>query len=73
MKEVAKNYLLTLEEAAKAPDEKLAEYEARLSSGLGPYASDPAFQAFLELKKEGKIGQRLDDLKGNDNPSSREN
>ncbi len=58
MKAAAKDYLLTLEEAAAAPDEKLVQYEQKLSEGLGPYADNPAFQAFLELKHEAKLGGR---------------
>jgi predicted ATP-binding protein involved in virulence len=59
MVDAAKEYLLTLEEAALAPDEKLAEYEKRLAERVEPYADNPAFQAFLELKHEGKLGGRL--------------
>ncbi|HWB05434.1 MAG TPA: AAA family ATPase [Verrucomicrobiales bacterium] len=56
MKQAARDYLTTLEEAARAPADKLAEYERRLSEGIGPYADNPAFQAFLELKREAKLG-----------------
>lgn len=56
MVEAAKNYLLTLEEAAKAPADKLAEYEKKLAAHLAPYADNPAFQAFLELKHAAKLG-----------------
>lgn len=59
MVDAAKDYLLTLEEAALAPDEKLAAYEKRLAERVEPYADNPAFQAFLELKHEGKLGARL--------------
>ena len=59
MKQVAKDYLLTLDEAAVAPAEKLAQYEKKLAEGIGPYADNPAFQAFLELKHEAKLGARL--------------
>jgi len=48
--------LITLEEAAKAPAEKLAEYESKLADGVAPYADNPAFQAFLELKHAAKLG-----------------
>ena len=58
MKSVARNYLLELEEADKTPDEKLAAFEARLGEKIAPYADNPAFQAFLELKKEARIGTR---------------
>lgn len=56
--EAAKDYLLLLEEAALAPEEKLAAYERRLAERIAPYADNPAFQAFLELKREGKLGAR---------------
>jgi len=56
MVDAAKNYLLTLEEAAIAPNIKLAEYEQRLAAGIAPYADNPAFQAFLELKHAAKLG-----------------
>jgi predicted ATP-binding protein involved in virulence len=55
---VAKNYLLTLEEAAAAPQEKLADYERKLAAAVAPYADNPAFQAFLELKHAAKLGSR---------------
>ncbi|MEQ1750358.1 MAG: AAA family ATPase [Prosthecobacter sp.] len=58
MKEAAKEYLLTLEEAASSPRDKLAAYEKRLAEGLGPFADNPAFQAFLELKRAAKLGVR---------------
>lgn len=58
MKEAAKEYLLTVEEAAKSPRAKLAAYEKRLAEGIGPFADNPAFQAFLELKRAGKLGVR---------------
>ena len=56
MVNAAKDYLLVLEEAATAPAEKLAEYEQKLAAARGPYADNPAFQAFLELKHAGKLG-----------------
>jgi predicted ATP-binding protein involved in virulence len=58
MKQVAKDYLLTLDEAVVAPAEKLAQYEKKLAEGIGPYADNPAFQAFLELKHQAKLGGR---------------
>lgn len=56
MVSAAKDYLLTLDEAAKGPVEKLAEYEQKLAEGLAPYADNPAFQGFLELKHVAKLG-----------------
>jgi predicted ATP-binding protein involved in virulence len=52
----AKDYLVTLDEAAKAPAEKLADYERKLAERIAPYADNPAFQAFLELKHTAKLG-----------------
>jgi predicted ATP-binding protein involved in virulence len=52
----AKDYLVALETAAKAPAEKLAEFERKLAERVAPYADNPAFQAFLELKHAAKLG-----------------
>ena len=57
MVHTAKNYLMELEEAKKVPIEKLSAYEEALAKHIAPYADNPAFQAFLELKREGKLGQ----------------
>lgn len=54
----AKNFLLMLEEAAIAPQEKLQKYLDRLSQGIDEFADNPAYQAFLELKREAKLGAR---------------
>lgn len=51
MKQVAKTYLETLEEAAKSPKEKQQEYLQRLAESIGPYAHNPAYQAFLEMQR----------------------
>ncbi len=56
---VAKEFLLTLEEAAVAPEEKLQQYLDRLSQGIDEFADNPAYQAFLELKREAKLGSRI--------------
>lgn len=58
MKRSATRYLETLEEASKSPREKLADFEARLAAEVAPYADNPAFQAFLEMKRAAKIGPR---------------
>ena len=58
MKEKAKEYLVALGEAATVPADKLQEYLDRLAEGIGPYADNPAYQAFLELKRAGVIGMR---------------
>jgi predicted ATP-binding protein involved in virulence len=57
MKRVARHYLETLEEAAMAPADKLAGYRERLAESLAPYADNPAFQAFLELRRAARLGQ----------------
>lgn len=54
----AKDYLVTLEEAARAPADTLAEYERKLAEGVAPYADNPAFQAFLELKHAARLGTK---------------
>ncbi|KQU67194.1 MULTISPECIES: AAA family ATPase [unclassified Rhizobacter] len=56
MKGVARNYLEALEEAARSPEDKLEAFKDRLSQGIGPYADNPAFQAFLEMKRAAKLG-----------------
>jgi len=56
MKGVARHYLQMLEEAKLTPKEKLAEYKERLAESIAPYADNPAFQAFLEMKRAAKLG-----------------
>jgi uncharacterized protein with NRDE domain len=57
MKNVAKHYLETLEEAAISPEEKLELFKQRLADSIAPYADNPAFQAFLEMKRAVKLGE----------------
>lgn len=57
MKDVALDYLQILEEASMAPEKKLAKYKERLAEAIAPYADNPAFQAFLELKRVVKLGE----------------
>jgi predicted ATP-binding protein involved in virulence len=57
MKGVAQHYLKTLDEAQTAPKDKLEDYKAKLSEDIAPYADNPAFQAFLEMKRVAKIGE----------------
>lgn len=57
MKGSAKHYLETLDEAAMAPEEKLAEFKEHLAETVAPYADNPAFQAFLEMKRAVKLGE----------------
>lgn len=56
MVDAAKDYLVTLDEAAKAPAEKLADFEKKLADRIAPYADNPAFQAFLEMKHAARLG-----------------
>lgn len=56
MKAAAKTYFQLLEEAHSQPQEKLEAYKARLAEGIGPYSDNPAFQAFLELKRVAMLG-----------------
>lgn len=56
MRQAAKHYLETLEEAAMAPPEKLEAYKQQLAQAIAPYAHNPAYQAFLELKRTVKLG-----------------
>ncbi len=57
MKAVAKSYLETLNEASSTPENKLREYMERLADSISPYADNPAFQAFLEMKRAAKLGE----------------
>ncbi|MCP5199069.1 MAG: AAA family ATPase [Gammaproteobacteria bacterium] len=57
MKNVAKDYLETLDVAARAPEEQLADFKRQLSEAVKPYADNPAFQAFLEMKRVAKLGE----------------
>ena len=57
MKSVARDYLEILEDAAMAPEDKLEEYKRRLAESIAPYADNPAFQAFLEMKRTVKLGE----------------
>lgn len=57
MKGVARHYLEMLEEAAQMPEEKLAAYKEKLAQATAPYADNPAFQAFLEMKRAAKLGE----------------
>lgn len=57
MKDVARDYLETLHKAALAPAEKLEHFKARLADTIAPYADNPAFQAFLELKRVARLGE----------------
>jgi predicted ATP-binding protein involved in virulence len=57
MKQVARHYLETLEEAAMAPSEKQEAFQLKLAEAISPYAHNPAYQAFLEMKRVAKLGE----------------
>lgn len=57
MHQAAKQYLETLEQAVMAPPEKLEAYKQQLAQAIAPYAHNPAYQAFLELKRAVKLGE----------------
>jgi len=54
---VAKNYLTHLEEAKQTPPEKLAAFKMQLAESIAPYADNPAYQAFLEMKRVAALGE----------------
>lgn len=64
MVDAARSYFTLLDEANEAPDAKLGAYVERLAETAAPYADNPAFQAFLELKREAKLGRRLRQQEG---------
>jgi predicted ATP-binding protein involved in virulence len=55
--EAAKDYLKLIDEAAQAPAERLEEYKRLLAERQIPLAENPAYQAFLELKRAAKLGE----------------
>lgn len=57
MRQAARDYLETLDLAAAGPDAKLAAFKQRLSDTIAPFADNPAFQAFLEMKRAAKLGE----------------
>jgi hypothetical protein len=57
MRGAAREYLATLERAKAAPTDRLAAYEEALQSQLAPFADNPAFQAFLEMKRVARLGR----------------
>lgn len=54
---VATRYLETVEQGAKAPTEKLADFKRQLADDIAPYSDNPAFQAVLEMKRVAKLGE----------------
>ncbi|CAG9225664.1 conserved hypothetical protein [Paraburkholderia sabiae] len=57
MKQAARHYLEILEEAKQAPEEKQAEFREQLAKSIAPYAHNPAYQAFLEMKRAAALGE----------------
>ncbi|MDO9095387.1 MAG: AAA family ATPase [Rubrivivax sp.] len=57
MKQAARYYLETLEKAAMAPAEKQEDFKRQLAEAIAPYAHNPAYQAFLEMKRAAKLGE----------------
>jgi len=56
MKQAARHYLEILEGSAMAPEEKQEAFQERLAKAIAPYAHNPAYQAFLEMKRAAKLG-----------------
>jgi predicted ATP-binding protein involved in virulence len=56
MREVARDYLSAVDQAAEHLDEPLDDFKARLAERIAPYADNPAFQAFLERKRVARLG-----------------
>ncbi|MFT4926692.1 MAG: putative ATP-binding protein involved in virulence [Phenylobacterium sp.] len=56
-KEAAKSYLQLLDQAALSPKDKQEEYKRLLAEKIAPFAGNPAYQAFLELKYATKMGE----------------
>lgn len=57
MLDAARDYIAELDEAARAPAERLEQYKRRLAERLAPYADNPAFQAVLEAERIDKLGR----------------
>jgi predicted ATP-binding protein involved in virulence len=56
MKEAAKNFMKEIQELEGTPRDKQEVFKQRLASVTGPYAENPAYQAFLELQYLSKFG-----------------
>ena len=57
MKQAARSYLEQLETVDDLPAKKLEDFKQKLADGIGPYAENAAFQAFLEMKRVAKLGE----------------
>lgn len=54
MKGTARQFLEHLEEREELSDQDLIDFHERLARDVAPYADNPAYQAFLEMKLESK-------------------
>lgn len=64
MQESAEEYFETLEEAAELPADERSELEEKLDQLIEPFANDPAYTAYLNIKREVKLkgnGEEADD------------
>ncbi len=57
MKNTATDYLNALDQAVMAPEAKQAAFQEALAKSIAPFADNPAYQAFLELKRASKLGE----------------
>lgn len=57
MKATGMEYLELLDEADKAPREKLEEFKEKLAECIAPYSDNPAYQAFLEMQRIKRLGE----------------
>lgn len=56
MVDVAKDYLIELQNAPIDDEARLEAFKRRLADKIAPYSDNPAFQAFLEMERVGAIG-----------------
>jgi predicted ATP-binding protein involved in virulence len=56
MREVAHEYLSAVDRAAEHLSEPLDVFKDRLAERIAPYADNPAFQAYLEMKRVARLG-----------------
>lgn len=57
MTEVARHYLENLERARLTPAKKLDKLKQKLEESIAPYADNPAYQAFLRMKRVAELGE----------------
>lgn len=56
MKHSAIRYLQLLDQVESTPKAKLAAFQREMAKAVAPFADNPAFQAFLEMKRAAKLG-----------------